>query len=165
MTFLSLTPAPGVPELRLFYATSDSVSFSWTMPPGSLVDSFEVKWNRNHTQFTSFRDLLSSRSNNYTVTGLKDYGNATFSITVTAHNAVGSTTSSSMNVAANFAAENSNDRPGDPETSSTSDDTVLIVGVVVGGVVILAIVAVIALLGFCYKSKSKKRKETPVAYS
>ena len=174
---LSLIPAPGVPELRLYSATSDSISFSWSMSPGSVVDSYEVKWDRDHNQFASFRDLLSSKSNNYTVTGLKDYGNATFSISVTAHNAVGSATSPSMNVAANFAAVNSDDPtdpgtsstsddPTDPGTSSTSDDNIpLIVGVVVGCVVILAMFVFIALLVYCYMSKSKKSKDTPVDYS
>ena len=166
--FLILISVPGEPELRLYSATPDSISFSWTLPPGSLVDGYEVKWDRNHTQFATFREPLSSKAQNYTVTGLRDYDNATFTITVTAFNAVGIATSANMNIAANFASgtadmptvTGSSERPVATESSQSSDNEIneaLIAGIVVGGAVILAIAVVVVLVIYCYKLKSDKK--------
>ncbi|CAI8033639.1 hypothetical protein GBAR_LOCUS18975, partial [Geodia barretti] len=132
---------PGEPELQLYSATPDTVSFSWRLPPGSAVDSFQVQWDRNHSQFATFRDTLSNSTHNYTVTGLKDYDNAMYTITVTAFNAVGSSTSSNMNFVANFV---NGDAGGSevPENSmgeSEGPHEGLIAGVVVAGIVIIAI--------------------------
>ena len=137
------------------------------MPPGSAVDSFEVKWERNHSQLATFRDTLRPPSNNYTVTGLKDYGNATYTITVTALNGEGSSSSSNMNFVANFAATTSSGggAPESPESGSEGTDEGLIAGVVVIGLVILAIVVVVVgVLVYCCKSKSRERSRKP-AYS
>ena len=96
----------GAPELQISSATPDSVSFSWSVPSGSVVDSYEVNWDKNHDRFSSLNEELSASANSYTINGLEDYGNATFSISVTAYNSAGSRTSSRMNFAANFAQEN-----------------------------------------------------------
>ena len=119
-----------------------------------MVDSYTVQWDRNHTQFATFHDTLSPRTTNYTVTGLSDYENAVFSISVTASNAVGSATSPSMNIVANFASANEPSTDTETSSSSSQDNESLIIGVVVAGLVILAVVVVIvALLVYHYKSK------------
>lgn len=154
---------PGTPELQLYSATPDSVSLSWTLQPGSLVDSYEIKWDRDHSQFATFRDILSPKVTNYTVTGLQGYENAVFSISVTASNAVGSATSPNMNIVANFVTGSG---PSNVSGGSGSDDNdTLIIGVVVAGLVILAIVIVIvSLMIYHYKSKTngKNTTRTPV---
>ena len=156
---------PGEPELQLYSATPDTVSFSWRLPPGSAVDSFQVQWDRNHSQFATFRDTLSNSTHNYTVTGLKDYDNAMYTITVTAFNAVGSSTSSNMNFVANFV---NGDAGGSevPENSmgeSEGPHEGLIAGVVVAGIVIIAIATVIlGLMVYHYKSKSNKNSKKPL---
>ena len=157
--FLILISVPGEPELRLYLATPDSISFSWTLAPGSLVDGYEVKWDRNHTQFATFREPLPPKAQNYTITGLRDYDAATFTITVTAFNSVGSATSPNMSIAANFAS-GTTERPMATGSSQSSDDETneaLIAGIVVGGVVILAIAVVVVLVVYCYKLKSDKK--------
>ena len=159
ISWLTLFSVPGVPELRLYSARVDAVSFSWVMPRGSLVHGYEVTWNIDHDQFASFRDFLSRKANNYTVTGLRGFGNATYSIFVTAHNSVGSATSTSMNLAAYLAVVDS----GSPNqvSSSSDDNNAEIIGAVVAGFVILAVV-VVAILVYRYKSKSKKPLDRPV---
>ena len=154
---------PGVPELRIFSATDDSLSVSWTMPNGSKVDQFEIQWERFvGSTSASFRDTLSSKSNNYTVTGLKGYDNATFSVSVTAYNAAGSATSSNINVAANFASGNTKSE-GENSSSSSGGNNEATIGGIVAGFVILAIaVVVVAILVYHYKSKSKKNKPNAV---
>ena len=147
--------APGVPELRLYSTTPDSVSISWTLTPGSLADRYEINWSRNHTQFASFNNILSASASNYTVTGLSDYGNATINITVTAFNAFGSTASTNMNIAANVATSQVN--------ASYDNDDAQIIGVVTVVVVILSITVIAIALIICfYKSKSMKKSKTLV---
>ena len=157
---------PGVPELRIFSATDNTLSVSWTTPNGSKVDKFEIQWERFvGSTSASFRDTLSPRSNNYTVTGLKGYDNATFSVSVTAYNAAGSSTSSRVNVAANFASGNTLSMNEGGTTSSSSDggNDEAVIGGVVGGFVVLAIaVVVVTVLVYHYKLKSKKNKPTAV---
>ena len=155
--------APGEPKLQLYHATDNSVSFSWTLPPGSLVDSFEVKWDRNHLQFATFRDTLPPSSNNYTVTGLKDRDNATYTVTVTACNGVGKTTSASMNFLANFAAANSGGVSERSEGGSGEGDGAMIAGIVTAGLVVLAIAAVLlGLLVYHYKTRSRRNQKRRV---
>ena len=152
---------PGVPELQIHSAIADSIFFSWTVPSGSVVDRYQIIWEINQDPLVTFRDsLLPVSFNNYTVTGLQGYGDAIVSITVTAYNSAGSATSPSMNVAANFAAGNSNHQVS--STNSDSND-VAIIGAVVGGFDILAVaVVVVAVLIYRYKSKSRKNQKKPV---
>lgn len=130
------------------------------------MDWFEVKWERNYTQFAKFHDRLSNSSNNYTVTGLKDYDNASYTVTITAYNGVGSSTSSNMNFLANFASgvpPPTGGGGGSGDDESEGIDEGLIAGVVVAGVVILAIAAVVlGVLIYLHKSKSKRKSKKPV---
>ena len=151
---------PGAPELRISSATSDTVSFSWSVPSGSLVDSYEVNWDRDHNQFASFHEELSASANSYTINGLEGYGNTTFSISMTAHNSAGSKTSSALHVAANFAQGNSSSMTGASSCDSNGDN-MAIVGAAVAGCVILAItVVIVALLIYHYKKSQSKRENS-----
>ena len=155
---------PGIPELQIHSAIADSIIFSWTVPSGSVVDRYQIIWEINQDPLVTFREpsLLPVSFNNYTVTGLQGYGDAIVSITVTAYNSAGSATSPSMNVAANFAAGNS-ECPNHQVSSTNSDSNDIIIGAVVGGVDILAVaVVVVAVLIYRYKSKSRKNQKKPV---
>ena len=148
---------PGAPELRLSSTNEDSISFSWTAPAGSVVDHYEVTWEIDVGPFVTFRDtVLPTSLNTYTVTGLMDHGNTTFSISVTAYNAVGSRTSPRLYIAANFAAENSR-----PQDRDNVDVTCTIVSSVVAVFVTIAVVLMLVALSFyCYKLKSKKSNDS-----
>ena len=143
---------PGIPKLRLSTASASSISFSWTVPAGSVVDHYEVTWEIEHNQAAVFRDtVFPTNLNNYTVTGLKEYGSTTLSISVTAHNAAGSISSPSLCTAADFAAAS-------PDQDHDASCDGAIIGATVAGSVIIAIALIlVALLVFCYKLKSKKK--------
>ena len=138
---------PGSPKLRLLSATTNTVFFSWTVPNGSVVDYNEIKWEVERDHTATFRDTaLPTSFNSYTVTGLQDYGNAIVSISVTAHNAMGSSNSTSMHVAANLVTENS----GTHVTVAAS------VGTVIAGLLISISVIVAVLMCYRYKLKSRR---------
>jgi hypothetical protein len=144
-----------VPELQLDSFQPDSVTFSWSLPPGSVLDYFTANWTiQNNSKTAQLSDILPSTSNSYTLTGLKDYSNANYTITVTAFNGVGNSTSSRMKIRSNI------DTACGVSGSVTSDsevvDKALIAGVVVGVVVVLVIAtAVLGLL--VYNCKSQKQ--------
>ena len=154
---------PGAPELRLSSATEDTISFSWTVSAGSVVDRYEVIWEIDDRPFVMFRDtVLPTSFNTYTVTGLMDYGNITLSIFVTAYNAAGSRTSPRLCVEANFAAENSCPRDQDKEDATCDKlNTAPIAWSVVAGFVTIAVALMLVALPFyCYKFKSKKNNNS-----
>ena len=155
---------PGAPELRIYSATSDTVSFSWSVPSGSVVDSYEVNWDRDHNRFSSFNEELPASANNYTINGLEGYGNATFAISMTAYNSAGSKTSSRMNFAANFATgtPKSMDPTSSSDSGSDDDITIALIGTVLAGCVILAIATVVVALLIYHYKKSQSKKEDAV---
>ena len=130
----------------------DSVTFSWSLPPGSVVDYFTVNWTiRNNSKTAQLSDILPSMSDSYTLTRLKAYRNANYTITVTAFNGVGNSTSSRMKIRSNV-----DTACGASGSDSEGVDKALIAGVVVGVVVVLVIAtAVLGLL--VYNCKSQKQ--------
>ena len=143
-----------MPELQLDSFQPDSVTFSWSLPPGSVLDYFTVNWTiQNNSKTAQLSDIPPSTSNSYTLTGLKkDYSNANYTITVTAFNGVGNSTSSRMKIRSNI------DTACGVLGTSDSEvvDKALIAGVVVGVVVVLVIAtAVLGLL--VYNCKSQKQ--------
>ena len=81
-------PAPGQPSATVSSTTATTISLSWSVPSGSVVDSYEVTWetdgNRSNTTITD-------GSISYTIRGLE--AEANYTITVTASNTAGSAVS------------------------------------------------------------------------
>ena len=73
--------------------TSTSVSISWSVPTDSVVDIYEVMWNRP-TEDDPGRVVITDGSTEHTITGLIE--GSTYIITVTATNVAGSATSDSV---------------------------------------------------------------------
>ena len=65
--------------------TATTISLSWNVPSGSVVDSYEVMWE------TDSSATITDGSTSYTITGLNK--NSNYTITVTATNAAGSAAS------------------------------------------------------------------------
>ena len=131
-------------------ATEDSLSLTWTVPPGSVVDIYQLNWDIQHTELAQFMiELTPARLNNYTITGLGSYGNASLAVSVTAINAVGNKTSPKLIFETDFASQ------GDSEDSNQ----VLIIGAVLSGCVGIALLfaAVMAGLARHYKKKYNAR--------
>ena len=118
------------------------------------MDRYEIKWEIDHDQTVTFRETLLPKSfNTYTVTGLKAFGIATYSISVTAYNEVGNVTSPSLSVAANFSAG----------ITSTEDNVTSCGVAVIAAVATVALIIAIALgliiaalLAYIHNLKSKK---------
>ena len=160
--FIDLSTAvPGEPELQLYSVTPDSVSFSWSLPPGSIVDYFTVKWEivSRNSPFATFCDKVSSESSSYTLTGFQDYNDATYTITVTAFNGVGNSSSSKMKVRGNVDTACGASSPVGTTSNSNDADEALIAGVVVAGLVILIIATVVLGLLVYYRKLKLKQKQ------
>ena len=139
------------------------------MPSGSVVDSFEIKYEINHTRHATFVDILPPTTFNYTVTGLRDfYRSAIYSVTVIAQNGVGRTSSAKLKFAADFASGGGvgdGGTMGGNESESEGSNGGLIAGVVIAGVIVLVLTIVIVIvLVWLYKTKTRKedRSETPL---
>ena len=85
MSTLSSDPPPGQPSVTVSSTTPTSISLSWSVPSGSVVDSYEVMWE------TDSSATITDGSTSYTITGLEEETN--YTITVTATNAAGSAAS------------------------------------------------------------------------
>ena len=79
-----------IPIVILDEISLTTISISWTIA-GSVVDSYEVMWQRDTTGECPNEDegsaTITDGSTSYTITGLEEYSN--YAITVTASNGVG----------------------------------------------------------------------------
>ena len=75
--------------------TATTISLSWSVPSGSVVDSYEVMWERDTSGECPDEDedsaTITDGSTSYTITGLEE--DSSYTITVTATNAAGSAAS------------------------------------------------------------------------
>ena len=103
---------PGQPSVSVASTTTTSISISWSVPSGSVSDSYEVMWQRDTSGECSDEDegstTITDGSTSYDIMGLEDEGSTTitdgstsydimgieedssYSITVTATNVAGS---------------------------------------------------------------------------
>ena len=86
MSTLSSDPPPGQPSVTVSSTTATTISLSWSVPSGSVVDSYEVVWETDSSATITDGSITS-----YTITGLEEETN--YTITVTATNAAGSAAS------------------------------------------------------------------------
>ena len=85
MSTFSSEPPPGQPSVTVSSTTATTISLSWSVPSGSVVDSYEVVWERNDIRNSI---TITDGSTSYTITGLEE--DSSYTITVTATNAAGS---------------------------------------------------------------------------
>ena len=95
MSTLSSDPPPGQPSVTVSSTTATTISLSWSVPSGSVVDSYEVVWERDTSGECPDEDegsaTITDGSTSYTITGLEEA--SSYTITVTATNAAGSAAS------------------------------------------------------------------------
>ena len=111
------------------------MSLSWTLPSGSVVETYKLEWKilDEHQPIIPLSETLSSSTDKYTITGLREYDNVTVKVTVAAVNDAGSNTSVSLTLhSAVLHGDSTNCE--DDETCSSSASTVAI-GVIIGGAV------------------------------
>ena len=84
----------GAPEVTVNFITATTISLSWTRA-GSVVDSYEVTWERNTSGECANENngstTITDGSTSYTITGLEE--DSSYTIAVKATNAVGSAVS------------------------------------------------------------------------
>ena len=92
--FINAIFTVGAPEVTVSSTTATTISLSWTSA-GSVVDSYEVMWERNTSgecpNENNGSTTITDGSTSYTITGLEE--DSSYTITVTATNAVGSAVS------------------------------------------------------------------------
>ena len=71
--------------------TANTISLSWSVPSGSVVHSYEVKWEREGSNSSITSTTIADGSTSYTITGLEAETN--YTITVAASNGAGSAVS------------------------------------------------------------------------
>ena len=92
-TYYSLPAVPGQPSVNVNSTTSTTISLSWSVPSaGSVVDSYEVAWQRDTSGDCPDEDegsmSITDGSTSYMITGLEE--DSSYNIIVTATNAAGS---------------------------------------------------------------------------
>ena len=92
MIDISSDPPPDQPSVTV---NSTTISLSWSVPSGSVVDSYEVVWERDTSGECPDEDegsvTITDGSTSYTITGLEE--DSSYTITVTATNVAGSAVS------------------------------------------------------------------------
>ena len=85
----------GQPNVTVLSVSATSVSLSWSVPTGSVVDSYEVMWQRDTSGECPDKDedstTITDGSTSYTITGLEE--DSTYSVTVTAVYSIGNVNS------------------------------------------------------------------------
>ena len=85
-------PGPSQPSVNVTSIKSTSISLSWSVPSGSVVDSYKVMWQRDTSIGCSDEDEASgiintnSISTSYVISGLEE--DSVYRITVTAVNSI-----------------------------------------------------------------------------
>ena len=78
--------------------TATTISLSWSVSTGSVVDSYEVMWGRDTSRECPDEDessaTITDGSTSYTITGLEE--DSSYTITVTANNAAGNAVSDTV---------------------------------------------------------------------
>ena len=77
-------PAPGKPRVTVILSTATTISLSWSVRNGSVVESYEVTWGRDGIRSST---TITDGSTTYTIRELK--AEANYMITVAARNGAG----------------------------------------------------------------------------
>ena len=78
-------PPPGQLSVTVSLVKATTISLSWSVLSVSVVDSYEVMWERGGTRSST---TITDGSTSYTITGLEE--DSSYTITVIATNAAGS---------------------------------------------------------------------------
>ena len=153
MHVLLFHSALGAPELTLSSATGDSLTVSWAVPGGTVVERYEVLWSIEGSQSpVEVRNTVSGSTHSHTIPVLNIYENVTVTITVTAVNAVGSNSSSPLTVHSDIIQCG----PRDEETINTAAIIGGAAGIFLFGVALGIASAIIMTLRYRNKQKQSR---------
>ena len=88
---------PGEPSVSTDSTTATSISLSWSVPSGSVVDEYLIQWERDTSgtcpdEDTDSTTISGGSATSHTIPGLEE--GSTYTITVTAANTAGSSAAS-----------------------------------------------------------------------
>ena len=88
---------PGEPSVSSDSTTATSISLSWSVPSGSVVDEYLIQWERDTSgacpgEDTDSTTISGGSATSHTIPGLEE--DSTYTITVTASNGAGSSAAS-----------------------------------------------------------------------
>ena len=86
-------PVPGEPSVSSDSTTATSISLSWSVPSGSVVDEYLIQWVRDTSgtcpdEDTDSTTISGGSATSHTIPGLEE--DSTYTFTVTASNTAGS---------------------------------------------------------------------------
>ena len=121
---------PGAPHLSLISTSTDSVTVSWSVPTGTVVETFDLHWAVEGDQqlLTTSTDTVDT--NQYIISGLSELENATVRIVVTTVNGAGRNSSTPLTFNSNIL---QNMDPEEDNTDTTGSTIPL--GALIGGAV------------------------------
>ena len=131
--------------MSLVSTSADSVTVSWRVPEGTVVERYEIQWRVRDEESQSMssthtEESLSSSTDQYTISGLQQTANGTIEVLVTAVNGAGISSSIPLTLHSNalqrndVPSEESGDLPSE-EDSAEPDSDALSSNVVIGGAV------------------------------
>ena len=153
------TLAPGAPALALVSTTVDSVTVSWSVPTGTVVDNFDLQWNveREQQPETTFTEMVGGSIHRYTISGLSGLQNATVKIIVTAINGAGTNTSTPLTLHSDIL-RNMDSEGGDTDGADTSISFGALIGGAVG-IFLVSIAAGILIAFVAHKCRENMKKK------
>ena len=94
-TFFYCLAVPGQPSVTVTSTTATSISLSWSVPSGSVVDSYVVMWTSEECPDDADEGsaAITDGSTSYTIERLRE--GSSYTITVTATNSAGTAPSDS----------------------------------------------------------------------
>ena len=90
--------APGQPTIHTNETADTTVFFSWSVPSGSVVESYVLEWSSNKCPGDEVENstTMNGTLTNFTISNLRSDTN--YSITINASNAAGNSTSKLLTV-------------------------------------------------------------------
>ena len=91
---LIISVVPGQPILTVDYSTATSITLSWSVPSGSVVDSNKVMWTSDECPDDIQHGSITITDTSYTLYSLR--GGTSYNIIVSAINSAGAVYSDSV---------------------------------------------------------------------
>ena len=96
--YIVLYTVPGQPMVRVDSIATASVSLSWSVPNGTVVESYEVKWSSEQCPEDREENIttISDNSTTHIISQLRS--GTSYSVSITANNSAGHNSSGNVTV-------------------------------------------------------------------
>ena len=138
---LHYTLVPGAPALALVSTTVDSVTVSWSVPTGTVVENFDLQWNveREQQPETTFTEMVGGSIHRYAISGLSGLQNATIEFVATSINKAGRESSTPLIFHSDILRDFDDSATPPPDGPADTN-----LGIIIGGAVGISLVSLVA---------------------